>query len=176
VLRLASDDTQLWTHFDVMDNLLAQVTGRKRVVMWPPGEDERLYVEGSSSRVADIDRFNDDEFPMFRASLQSRSECELQPGDALFIPALWFHNTTSVGFSVGVNVFWRSHCGDDHDHGGGDDDHQEKQQQQQEKLYDRRVAVDDQAPIYLIYLFIFSLPFSFTEGALDFLESDSCDD
>ena len=109
VLRLASDDTQLWTHFDVMDNCLAQMAGRKRVVMWPPSEDENLYVEGSSSRVADIDAWNDAEFPRFRRAVPARCECELGPGDVLFIPALWFHNVTSIGFSVAVNVFWRSH-------------------------------------------------------------------
>ena len=49
VLRLASDDTQLWTHFDVMDNALAQLTGRKRVVLWPPSEDANLYTGASSS-------------------------------------------------------------------------------------------------------------------------------
>jgi hypothetical protein len=27
----------------------------------------------------------------------------------LFLPALWFHSVTSIGFSVAVNVFWRSH-------------------------------------------------------------------
>jgi len=39
----------------------------------------------------------------------TRRECELAPGDVLFIPALWFHNVTSIGFSVALNVFWRSH-------------------------------------------------------------------
>ena len=109
VLRLASHDTQLWTHFDVMDNALAQVTGRKRVVLWPPHEDENLYVDGSSSRVADIDSWNDEAFPLWRRAVASRLECELAPGDVLFIPALWFHNVTSIGFSCAVNVFWRSH-------------------------------------------------------------------
>ena len=111
VLRLASDDTQLWTHFDVMDNMLAQMTGRKRVVLWPPTEDEHLYVEGSSSRVGNIDSWNDAEFPLYRRSVPARTETELGPGDVLFIPALWFHNVTSVGFSVALNVFWRSHHG-----------------------------------------------------------------
>ena len=122
VLRLASHDTQLWTHFDVMDNLLAQLTGSKRVVMWPPNEDENLYVEGSSSRVADIDAWNDDDFPRFRKTMGSRLECELQPGDVLYIPALWFHNVTSIGFSVALNVFWRSHHvgGPQHKKAGGD--------------------------------------------------------
>ena len=109
VLRLASDDTQLWTHFDVMDNALAQITGSKRVVLWPPSEDENLYVDGSSSRVADVDAWNDEEYPLYRKAVHARRECELSPGDVLFIPALWFHNVTSIGFSVAVNVFWRSH-------------------------------------------------------------------
>lgn len=127
VLRLASDDTQLWTHFDIMDNLLAQVTGRKRVVLWPPSEDGHLYVEGSSSRVGNVERFNDDEFPLFRRSLPSRTEAELGPGDVLYLPALWFHNVTSIGFSVAVNVFWRSH----HSDGAAD----------VAKLYDKKVLV-----------------------------------
>ena len=92
-----------------MDNCLAQLTGRKRVVMWPPDQDANLYVEGSSSRVANIDAWNDAEFPRFRAAIPARTECELAPGDVLFIPALWFHNVTSIGFSVALNVFWRSH-------------------------------------------------------------------
>ena len=41
--------------------------------------------------------------------MATRRECELAPGDVLFIPALWFHNVTSIGFSVALNVFWRSH-------------------------------------------------------------------
>ena len=36
-------------------------------------------------------------------------QAELAPGEVLYIPALWFHNVTSVGFSVAVNVFWHSH-------------------------------------------------------------------
>ena len=107
VLRLASSDTQLWTHFDVMDNVLAQITGRKRVVLWSPEQDENLYVAGSSSRIENVDKWNDETFPLFRRAVPHRIECELAQGEALYIPALWFHNVTSIGFSVAVNVFWR---------------------------------------------------------------------
>ena len=34
-------------------------------------------------------------------------ECHLEPGDVLFIPALWFHNVTCLQFGVAVNIFWR---------------------------------------------------------------------
>jgi tRNA wybutosine-synthesizing protein 5 len=111
VLRLASHDTQLWTHFDVMDNALAQIVGRKRVVFWPPEADAELYVDGSSSRINNIDAWNDECFPSFRRGVGLRREAWLNPGEVVFIPALWFHNVTSVGFSVALNVFWRSHHG-----------------------------------------------------------------
>eukprot|EP00966_Prymnesium_polylepis_P221875 5133040-Prymnesium_polylepis.1 len=71
-----------------MDNALAQLTGRKRVVLWPPSEDANLYVEGSSSRVGCIDKWNDDAFPRFRRAVSTRREAVLGPGDVIFIPAL----------------------------------------------------------------------------------------
>ena len=36
-----------------------------------------------------------------------RIDFVLEPGDVLFIPALWFHNVLTVQWSVSVNVFWR---------------------------------------------------------------------
>ena len=40
---MSSAQTRLATHFDTMDNLLIQATGRKRVVFWPPEADAALY-------------------------------------------------------------------------------------------------------------------------------------
>ena len=30
----------------------------------------------------------------------------MQPGDVLYIPALWLHNVTSLSFAVSVNLFF----------------------------------------------------------------------
>lgn len=105
VLRVASPGLQLWTHYDVMDNLLVQVVGRKRVVLFPPSAVEDLYLKGDKSLVVDIDNPDVDKFPRFPQA--QRFECEMSPGDVLFIPALWFHNVTSIDYSVAVNSFWR---------------------------------------------------------------------
>ncbi|KAM4608418.1 tRNA wybutosine-synthesizing protein 5 [Polymixia lowei] len=105
VFRISSCGLQLWTHYDVMDNLLAQVTGRKRVVLYNPQDALHLYLSGDKSEVLDIDSPDLERFPEFVKA--QRFECVLEPGDLLFIPALWFHNTVALQFGVGVNVFWR---------------------------------------------------------------------
>jgi tRNA wybutosine-synthesizing protein 5 len=129
VLRVASEGTALWTHYDTHDNLLAQVVGRKTVTLWPPEAAPFLYVQGSSSRVdyALEDRGGDGgsageagsgftfdavRFPAFRSALASRRVVELGPGEALFVPALWFHHVAAdaregSGPSIAVNAFWR---------------------------------------------------------------------
>ncbi|KAL8564092.1 tRNA wybutosine-synthesizing protein 5 [Nucella lapillus] len=114
VFRIASKGLQLWTHYDVMDNLLIQVTGEKRVVLFSPQEAEKLYLEGDKSRVLDIDHPDLTQFPRFAGAV--RMEGRLQPGDILFIPALWFHNVVSEQFGVAVNVFWKNLAGDLYDH------------------------------------------------------------
>lgn len=105
VFRISSPGLQLWTHYDIMDNLLAQVTGRKRVVLYSPKDALYLYLTGDKSEVLDIDTPDLQLYPEFVKA--SRYECILEPGDLLFIPALWFHNTLALQFGVGVNVFWR---------------------------------------------------------------------
>ncbi|KAM6955504.1 LOW QUALITY PROTEIN: tRNA wybutosine-synthesizing protein 5 [Lycodopsis pacificus] len=155
VFRISSCGLQLWTHYDVMDNLLAQVTGRKRVALYSPQDALHLYLSGKwlcedaslfdcskypvnptrngcvmvyniivplfiliqpsgdKSEVLDIDSPDLNQFPEFVKA--KRYECVLEPGDLLFIPALWFHNTLALQFGVGVNVFWRHLPADSYD-------------------------------------------------------------
>ncbi|XP_048339679.1 tRNA wybutosine-synthesizing protein 5 [Sphaerodactylus townsendi] len=105
VFRIGSAGLQLWTHYDVMDNFLIQVTGKKRVVLYSPRDAPYLYLSGSKSEVLDVDMPNLKRYPLFAKA--KRYECLLNAGEVLFIPALWFHNVTSEEFGVGVNVFWK---------------------------------------------------------------------
>ncbi|KAL5005656.1 hypothetical protein ScPMuIL_016814 [Solemya velum] len=105
VFRIASKRTQLWTHYDVMDNFLIQVIGRKRVVLFSPSEADKLYLNGDKSEVLDIDDPDLEKYPLFGHC--ERYEGTLEPGDVLFIPALWFHNVISLEFGVAINVFWK---------------------------------------------------------------------
>ncbi|XP_041433025.1 tRNA wybutosine-synthesizing protein 5 isoform X3 [Xenopus laevis] len=122
VFRISSPGLQLWTHYDVMDNLLIQVTGKKRVVLYSPRDAPYLYLSGDKSEVLDVDNPDLVKYPLF--SHARRYECYLEAGDVLFIPALWFHNTVADGFGVGVNVFWKdlpSECYDKTDTYGNKD-------------------------------------------------------
>ena len=116
VLRISSADTTLWTHYDTHDNLLVQVIGSKTVTLFPPEADQFMYVEGSSSRVFNVRNEPSEEdrrtFTLFYAHAQSMgTTVSLQQGDALWIPAYWFHHVVSdcgEAPSVAVNTFWRS--------------------------------------------------------------------
>ncbi|XP_048200975.1 tRNA wybutosine-synthesizing protein 5 isoform X1 [Perognathus longimembris pacificus] len=122
VFRISSPGLQLWTHYDVMDNFLIQVTGKKRVVLFSPRDAQYLYLSGSKSKVLNIDNPDLAKYPLF--SQARRYECSLEAGDVLFIPALWFHNVISEEFGVGVNVFWKhlpSECYDKTDTYGNKD-------------------------------------------------------
>ncbi|XP_071792326.1 tRNA wybutosine-synthesizing protein 5-like [Asterias amurensis] len=122
ILRLGSAGVQLWTHYDIMDNLLIQISGHKRVVFFSPQDATHLYLTGDKSAVLDIENPDFSRYPAFRHARPM--ECHLQPGDVLFIPALWFHNVRSLDFSVAVNVFFRhleANCYDTKDPYGNKD-------------------------------------------------------
>ncbi len=112
MLRVSSGDTHLWTHYDVADNVLMQVVGTKTVTLFPPHEAPRLYVQGSSSRIP-ADALATPaalaaSYPAAIGPMCRRMEVTLKPGDALFIPSLWFHSVTSgPGLSVALNVFFK---------------------------------------------------------------------
>ncbi|EDQ86430.1 uncharacterized protein MONBRDRAFT_10965 [Monosiga brevicollis MX1] len=106
-LRVSSPGVQLWTHYDVMDNVLCNVRGRKRVVLFPPEQAGNLYLEGSSSRVVDIERPDLEAFPRFATAMAHALELILEPGDMLHIPALWCHNVRALEPCISVNVFWK---------------------------------------------------------------------
>ncbi|KAL7991527.1 hypothetical protein Chor_015783 [Crotalus horridus] len=99
-LRSLGDDPR-----KIMDNFLIQVTGKKQVVLFSPRDAPYLYLSGTKSEVLDVDKPNMKKYPLFIKA--RRYECQLDAGDVLFIPALWFHNVTSEEFGVGVNVFWK---------------------------------------------------------------------
>jgi hypothetical protein len=75
---------------------LAQITGRKRCVLFSPEDSPALY--GGS---VDPDRPELDRFPRFRNA--TAYECVLEPGEMLFMPWLWWHQVVALEKSITVN-------------------------------------------------------------------------
>lgn len=87
-------------HFDLTNNLIAQVRGSKRLVLLPPSETQRLYnhkhVFSAVHDITDEERLS--RFPLARDA--QVFEVDLEPGDAIFVPIGWWHQVTSLDFSV----------------------------------------------------------------------------
>jgi len=119
VLRISSAGTVLFMHYDVMDNVLLQICGRKEVILFPPKEIDKLQQtyfgvpKKSNDLLCDPRCYDARRYPL--AGEAKRWECHLNPGDLLFIPAFWLHSVKSLEFSVSVNIFWRRLPTDNYD-------------------------------------------------------------
>ncbi|PGH10093.1 tRNA wybutosine-synthesizing protein 4 [Blastomyces parvus] len=107
-LRL-SGPVILWLHYDVMANVLCQVQGDKRLILYPPSDALRLgFAPGASSSSINLFQNISDTSPKSPPDTHPH-EARLKPGDILFIPPLWLHTANPTnGVSVAVNVFFRN--------------------------------------------------------------------
>lgn len=98
-------------HYDSMDNLLVQVEGRKRVMLFPPDEARNLY-PALRARYPHISRANVFEgdsgrFPLLAKARQRSAEITLMPGNAIYLPPFWWHAVESLDPSSSVNFWWQ---------------------------------------------------------------------
>lgn len=98
-LRISSAGIGLWLHYDVMANLLCQIQGTKRILLYRPEEVGNLdFPPGaSSSRISDP----------FAKPAKGAMEVLMRAGDVLYIPPLWLHAALPITPCIAVNVFWR---------------------------------------------------------------------
>lgn len=96
-------------HFDLTNNLIAQIVGRKRVVLLPPSETPRLHHRRHV--FSDVHDIEDEAmlaaFPSARGA--RRFALELGPGDLLYVPIGWWHQVRAREFSVTLtctNFLW----------------------------------------------------------------------
>jgi len=87
-------------HHDVMNIILAQVYGRKRVLLISPDQSHRLYNEVGVYSEVDPESPNDKKHPLFRDV--QMLEVVLEPGEALFLPVGWWHHVRALDVSITV--------------------------------------------------------------------------
>ena len=93
-------------HYDPLDNLLMQFVGRKRVILFPAGNAPVFDAAANTSPI-NVEDPDYSTFPTFREAPPATVCLTLNPGDALYIPAKWWHHVRSLDTSASVNVWWR---------------------------------------------------------------------
>jgi hypothetical protein len=107
--------THTRTHWDQSQNLACVVAGRRRFTLFPPDQLKNLYVgpldftlAGQPTSLVDIDAPDLETYPRFSEALAAALRSELGPGDALYIPAMWWHDVRSLDdFGTLINFWWR---------------------------------------------------------------------
>jgi len=101
-------------HFDVHRNLACVIAGRRQFILFPPEQIANLYLgpvldAPGGVPVSLVDIWNPDleRFPRYANALAAAQEAILEPGDALYIPSLWWHGVASLErLNVLVNYWW----------------------------------------------------------------------
>jgi hypothetical protein len=107
------------THVDEWNNVACAVAGRRRFTLFPPEQIVNLYIGpldfAPTGAAMSMVNLRDPDFarhPRFKQALAAAQVAELGPGDALFIPALWWHHVESLEpFNVLVNYWWHDPLG-----------------------------------------------------------------
>lgn len=109
------NDSRIAPHFDEADNVACVVSGTRRFTLFPPDQVRNLYVgpidrtpAGQPTSLVDLAAPDFERFPRFREAAKHAQSAELGPGDAIFIPSLWWHGVQSSGpLNVLVNYWWQ---------------------------------------------------------------------
>ena len=114
------NSSRIAAHFDESDNVACVVSGTRRFTLFPTDQVANLYVgpldrtpAGQPTSLVDLAAPDYDRFPKFREALKNARVTELGPGDAIYIPALWWHAVEATGpLNILVNYWWQDEPAD----------------------------------------------------------------
>jgi hypothetical protein len=106
--------TDVSAHFDASDNVACVVAGTRRFTLYPPDAIASLYVgpidntmAGQPVSLAAAGAPDETKYPLFERVRERALEAELGPGDAIYIPKLWWHQVRATAtFNALVNYWW----------------------------------------------------------------------
>ena len=109
--RSSASDGFLWIgpkgtltpfHHDLTNNVMVQLAGRKRVTLVPAYDYPNMYNHQHCYSQVDGGAPDFERFPLLRKA--NVIECELAPGDILFLPVGWWHYVESLDVSITVSM------------------------------------------------------------------------
>ena len=108
--------SRIAAHYDAPDNLICVAAGKRRVTLFSPEQVENLYIgplhftpAGQAISMVDFSHPDFNRYPKFREALKHALVVELSPGDALYIPSMWWHHVEGIEpINMLVNFWWRT--------------------------------------------------------------------
>lgn len=126
-LPLSGAEPRIWIgnrsriaiHHDMSDNIACVAAGRRQFLLFPPDQVANLYVgpldrTPAGQPVSMVDPLAPDlvRYPRFQTAIDHMLVADLAPGDAIYIPSLWWHHVTaSAPLNVLVNYWSRPAAG-----------------------------------------------------------------
>lgn len=107
--------TRIAAHNDLPANLACVAAGRRRFTLFPPDQFVNLHLgpldntpAGRAVSMVDFTAPDPQRHPRFAQALRHAQVAELEPGDAIQIPSLWWHHVEGLApFNILVNYWWR---------------------------------------------------------------------
>jgi hypothetical protein len=101
-------------HYDASDNLACCVVGKRRFTLFPPDQIANLYPGpltptpgGQALSMVDFANPDFNQYPKFADAIPHGQIAELEAGDALYLPSMWWHQVEAQNpFNVLVNYWW----------------------------------------------------------------------
>jgi hypothetical protein len=103
-------------HYDMSNNIAVTLVGRRRFTLFPPDQVANLYPgpldptpAGQVVSMVDFDAPDFARHPGFADALAAAEVAEMEPGDALIYPALWWHRVEALDpFNAMINYWWNT--------------------------------------------------------------------
>lgn len=104
-------------HFDDSHNIACVAAGRRRFTLLPPQCAPMLYLgppdyaptPAPMSVVPNLQTADPARYPLVAEALKHAHVAELEPGDAIYMPPLWFHQVEALAphLNILMNYWWR---------------------------------------------------------------------
>ena len=109
------NQSRIAAHYDATDNIACVAAGKRRFTLFPPNQLDNLYIgpldftpAGQPASLVDFKQPDLVKYPKFSHAMQHAQVAELEAGDAIFIPSMWWHHVEGLSrFNVLVNYWWR---------------------------------------------------------------------
>jgi hypothetical protein len=101
-------------HFDQPKNIACCVLGKRRFTLFPPEQIDNLYPGplsptpgGQVVTLANLSEPDFSRFPRLKNALENAYIADLEPGDGLYYPNMWWHEVEAFDrFNAMVNFWW----------------------------------------------------------------------